>query len=61
MKNTKTWEFIKKHYPNAVVDFEYSNGETLFYTCKEAQENMNDTKLYSCCPCKGGYKILTDF
>lgn len=64
MKNPATWAHILKSFPNAVIDFEYSHGETLFYTDKAAADELDESKLYSCFPTvteKDGFKIVTDF
>ena len=64
MKNPATWAYILKNFPNAVIDFKYSHGDTLFYTDKVAADELNESKLYCCFPVaaeKDGFKIVIDF
>lgn len=64
MKNSATWAYIIKWFPHAVIDFEYFNGETLFYADKTAANKLDESKLYCCFPTvteKDGFKIVTDF
>lgn len=64
MKNPATWEYILKFFPDAVIDFEYSYGEILFYINRAAANELDESKLYCCFPIaaeKDGFKILTDF
>ena len=52
------WQYVKEHYPDAIFDFWYHNGELHFYANKEMEQNGY---TYGCIKKDGVFQILTEF
>ena len=56
MKNNELLDYIRELYPDAIIEYQFSSGEVIFYKNPGAEDRMAPSSCYRC----HGQIIITD-